>query len=74
MSQQDILVKKVIDDLTPLIVATQAEHRTEYIEVSVCLLVSAMRGAAGDDYVRGFLGAALADLDKPATVFVKPVH
>lgn len=68
------LAKKVIDEITPLIVSTQAELRPEYIECAVCLLVSAMRGAAGDDYVRGFLEAALADLDKPATAFVKSVH
>lgn len=70
----DDTAKSVISDLTPLILATPVNQRADYIEQAVCLLLAAMRGAAGDEYVRGFLTAALVDLDQPAARYEFPAR
>lgn len=62
----DATAKAVIDEIGPLIMARPTAERADYCEMAVCVLISAMRAAAGDEYVRGFLEAALADLDKPS--------
>ena len=62
---------KVIDDIGTLVIQTPVADRADYIEGVVVLGISMMRGGGGDEYVRGFLEAALADLDKPSDIFVR---
>jgi hypothetical protein len=70
----DATAKQVVEDMTALILAVPAAQRVDYIEQSVCLLIAAMRGAAGDEYVRGFLDAARADIDQPAARYEMARH
>ena len=67
----DNTASKVINDFSALILETPVKDRADYIEAVVCMGIAAMRGGAGDEYVRGFLEAALADLDKPYDTFVR---
>lgn len=49
------------------------EHQVrDFIEMTVCACIGLMRGGAGDEYVRGFLQGALADLDKPSVTYIAP--
>ena len=71
MSDTDKTAAKVIDEFCAHVMLVPEAERAAYIEITVCMEVAMMRGGAGDEYVRGFLKGALADLDKPADTFVK---
>ena len=43
-----------------------ADQRREYLEMLGHVSVKYMRAIGGDDYVRGWLDAALAELDHPS--------
>ena len=68
------IASKVIDDIGTLVMQSPVKERADYIEGVVCLGIAMMRGGGGDEYVRGFLEAALADLDNPAETFVRNSH
>jgi hypothetical protein len=43
-----------------------------YLETVAIIAIGGIRGQHGDEYARGFLEAALGDLDKPSQTFVAP--
>ncbi|XKE45719.1 hypothetical protein LG302_00840 [Halomonas organivorans] len=45
-----------------------------YLEALVIVAVGGMRGCQGDAMVRGFLEAALHDLEKPGQAYIKPAQ
>lgn len=71
MSNTDKTAAKVINEFYARAMVIPEAERAYYIEMTVCMGIAMMRGGAGDEYVRGFLEAALADLDKPTDTFVK---
>ena len=72
MSQKsDTTTAKVLSDIGTLVMQTPVKVRADYIEGVVVLGIALMRGAGGDEFVRGFLEAALADLDLPSEVYTK---
>lgn len=64
---------KVLEEFGGLLMKAKDSERADYTEIAVCMGISMMRAGAGDQYVRGFLEGALADLDKPSETFEKPV-
>lgn len=68
----DNTAAKVLNEFGARITSIPAIDRPDYIECTVCMGIALMRGGGGDEYVRGFLNAALADLDKPSETFMQP--
>lgn len=63
----DPIADAVISDFGGKVNSLPASQRIDYIECTLCMCIELMR-SAGDEYVRGFLEGALADLDKPTFI------
>lgn len=49
-----------------------AEQYGTYLEAVAVVAIGGIRGHQGEDHARGFLEAALKDLDNPSQTFVMP--
>jgi len=67
----DKIAAKVLKELGEKVTSLPVKERADYIECTVCMCIGLMRGGGGDEYVRGFLESAIADLDKPSQTFTK---
>lgn len=70
--QKDAVADLVLRTVFSAIKGLPTEQVRDFTEMTVCACIGLMRGGAGDEYVRGFLQGALADLDKPSATYVSP--
>lgn len=47
------------------------DAQAQFMQMTATLCICAMRGTFGEEFCRGFLTTALADLEQPATTFVR---
>ncbi len=61
-------MRHVLDAIEAAVRPLPTSHRPEFITAMVTVCLAMIRDGEGDEFLRGYLEAALADLDVPKAV------